>query len=336
MSNELLAAFGITDEDLKEAKEEKKNSSARTEKKKAKKKKRKEYALPLRFCGGCRQKIIQGEGTITQEELRKTVKESFSEITGMITDFEVIENVKEEEGVHYATYLKPVMSFTAANENSTFSFPLTIMAGECGTMGFDQELSLREIMERWIESSPEFDGCSLHYNEKADALIPFFEASEPAGVEYDLPITVGIGSMSTEATSALFGRDKATYEELREKLAQQYPEYMDCGFVYNQKLNLLVPVMQCKSRPGETVNKVLLPVVVRAGGFNMTVQPEDINGQRIATLEEIRKVVEKIYPEYSKERTEMLYDEEKKFVIPILKSSRKGLIVHNTRTAWYS
>lgn len=52
MSNELLAAFGITDEDLKEAKEEKKNSSARTEKKKAKKKKRKEYALPLRFCGG--------------------------------------------------------------------------------------------------------------------------------------------------------------------------------------------------------------------------------------------------------------------------------------------
>ena len=39
MSNELLAAFGITDEDLKEAKEEKKNSSARTEKKKAKKKK---------------------------------------------------------------------------------------------------------------------------------------------------------------------------------------------------------------------------------------------------------------------------------------------------------
>lgn len=45
-------------------------------------------------------------------------------------------------------------------------------------------------------------------------------------------------------------------------------------------------------------------------------------------------MVEKIYPEYSKERTEMLYDEEKKFVIPILKSSRKGLIVHNTRTAW--
>ena len=59
MSNELLAAFGITDEDLKEAKEEKKNSSARTEKKKAKKKKIKEYALPLRFCVGCRQKIIR-------------------------------------------------------------------------------------------------------------------------------------------------------------------------------------------------------------------------------------------------------------------------------------
>ena len=97
MSNELLAAFGITDEDLKESKEEKKNSSARTEKKKAKKKKIKEYALPLRFCGGCRQKIIRGEGTITQEELRKAVEESFSEITGMITDFEVIEKKRKKE-----------------------------------------------------------------------------------------------------------------------------------------------------------------------------------------------------------------------------------------------
>ena len=29
-------------------------------------------------------------------------------------------------------------------------------------MGFDQELSLREIMERWIESSPEFDGMQFY------------------------------------------------------------------------------------------------------------------------------------------------------------------------------
>ena len=66
----------------------------------------------------------------------------------------------------------------------------------------------------------------------------------------------------------------------------------------------------------------------------MTVQSEDINGQRMATLEEIRKVVEEIYPEYSKERTEMLYDEKKKFVIPVLKSSRKGVVIQNTRAAW--
>ena len=64
MSNELLAAFGITDEDLKKASDEK-SSSSRSGKKKTTKKKVKEYALPLRVCGGCRQKVFHGEGVIT-------------------------------------------------------------------------------------------------------------------------------------------------------------------------------------------------------------------------------------------------------------------------------
>ena len=333
MSNELLAAFGITDEDLKKASDEK-SSSSRSGKKKTTKKKVKEYALPLRVCGGCRQKVFHGEGVITDEKLRNAVEETFNELTGMITEFEIIDNVKEEEGAHYATYLKPVISFTAVKDDTVFSFPLTINAGSAGAMEFDQESSMSEMSKRWVESTPVFENCSFHYNEKASALIPFFSASEPEGVEYDLPVTVGLGSTEFEATQDLCGKEKASYEELREKLSKNYPEYRDCGFAYNQKMNQLVPVMQYTTRPAEKVNTVLLPAVVRAGGFMMTVQSEDINGQRMATLEEIRKVVEKIYPEYSKERTEMLYDEKKKFVIPVLKSSRKGVVIQNTRAAW--
>lgn len=41
-------------------------------------------------------------------------------------------------------------------------------------------------------------------------------------------------------------------------------------------------------------------------------------------LEDVRAMLEETFPELSKERTEMLYDEEKGLVIPVLKGHRKG------------
>ena len=43
--------------------------------------------------------------------------------------------------------------------------------------------------------------------------------------------------------------------------------------------------------------------------------------------------MEGIYPEYSKERTEMIYDK-RHFVIPILKSSRKGVVIVSQDPDW--
>lgn len=44
-------------------------------------------------------------------------------------------------------------------------------------------------------------------------------------------------------------------------------------------------------------------------------------------------MLEEIYPEYSKERTEMIYDE-KHFIIPVLKSSRKGVEIQAINPGW--
>ncbi len=56
----------------------------------------------------------------------------------------------------------------------------------------------------------------------------------------------------------------------------------------------------------------------------------DFEGKTEVTLEEVRVALEEVYPEFSKERTEMIYDE-RGFIIPVLKGSKKGLTVTSTR-----
>lgn len=335
MNNDLLAAFGITEEDLKkETTEKKKQSSTQGKKKKNDKKKVTEYTLPVRFCGGYWQTEIPGEGFITKDLLLKRIEEEFRELTGMISDFEEITEIQETERKSIKTYLKPVITYTSVKEETKLSFPLSIMCGSIGSLPIEEEQLLGEISARWSEIYPVFNGCEFHYNEKENVLIPFFIASEPAGVEYDLPVTVGLVIGEIEVMAEQDDEKQVSYEKIRDRLTNNYPEYCNCGFVYNKEKNHLIPVMQNNVKKSSSTDSVLLPIDVRAGGFHMIVQQEDINGQRLATLEEIRKVIENTYPEYSKERTEMIYDETKKIVIPILKSSRKGLIVHNLRPAW--
>lgn len=333
MNNELFAAFGITEEDIKKETTAKKKDTSGTGKTK-KNEKKTEYELPLEFCGGFWHNRFSGEGKIGKKKLLELIAEDIRELSGMITDFEIIAAAKKEDKEQDVTYVKPVMHFIEEKDDTALTFPLSVMTGCAEHMAFDEELSLQEILEKWVEANPDFAGCKFHYNKEVNALIPFFTASEPTGVSYDLPVTAGLGSEVMEITEELVGEASVSYEKLRELLSCRHPEYRDCGFVYNQELNQVIPVVKYKGSSGQKVDRVLLPANVRAGGFQLTVQPEDINGQRTATLEEIRKAIEIIYPEYAKERTEMVYDEEKQIVIPILKSSRKGLTVHSEKPGW--
>lgn len=333
MNNELLAAFGITEEDLdKESK--KKTASKSGRKNTSGKKKVVEYKRPVHFCGEFRYETFSGEGTITKEEIKKVVEERYRELTDMISEFEIVKGIETEGQEDSPTYIKPVLNYIAVDNDKNLKFPISVLAGCTEGMVFEKECTLQEISKAWLEKNPDFEDCVFHYNEKANTLIPFFEETEPTGVEYDLPISVGLGTVKIEVTEETAQAETVSYEKVREIFSSNYPEYRNCGFVYNQSRNQLIPVMKNEKKAETKECKVLLPADVRAGGFRMTIQPEDISNQRLATLEEIRNVIERIYPEYSKERTEMIYDDAKKIVIPILKSSRKGLLIHNIQSEW--
>ena len=329
--NDLLAAFGITEEDLKE---EKKPSGKNKKKEKGKelpaKKEKNRYELPIKFCAGHLQQIFSddNEKTWSEDKLKSQIRKTFRELAGVFFQLKVMNVEEKEEGV--TTYIKPEIMYKEISNEDKLEFPLEVVAGET-SLWLDAKITLDEIKTLWTQEHPEYKGCKFQYDEKQKLLIPFVEGSAPGGRLYSCPITVGYLDTKEVYTDDDFDEESISEDDIRDKYCEKYPEYEACDFVYQEELNLLFPIMRKEKDPDKKL--IAIPVELRAGGINLLVQSEDLNGKTEASLEEIRSVLEKIYPEYSKERTEMLYDK-KHFVVPILKSSKKGVLVLSSDTQW--
>lgn len=162
-------------------------------------------------------------------------------------------------------------------------------------------------------------------------LIPFVRGeSEVKGKKYRLPLTVGYLNLTEHYDKEDFGEaeDGVTLKQIRELYARNHPEYDNAIFAFTGEGKYLFPVMNFQKEG--TTDSYSLPIVVRGPGFRLELDPVDFKGQESATLEEIRGAIENVYPEFSKERTEMVYDE-RGFVVPILRGSKKGVRITSDR-----
>ena len=192
--------------------------------------------------------------------------------------------------------------------------------------------SLAEIRERWTALHPEYENCKFHYDDKQNLLIPFVRGeAEIKGKKYSLPVKVGYLDDMVTYTAQDFGDDtlqSVTQEQIRKLYAVNHPEFDNAIFSYVEKINSLFPVINFKKT--DEAAKYSLPLILRGSGFVLDLETVDFEGKTEVTLEEVRVALEEVYPEFSKERTEMIYDE-RGFIIPVLKGSKKGLTVTSTR-----
>lgn len=192
--------------------------------------------------------------------------------------------------------------------------------------------SLKEISAVWVKEYPEYRGCRFYYDEKNHFLVPYLTGEgEVKGKKYSLPTQVGFLDQKETYTVKDFGEtgsENVDWKELRALYAKKHPEYENASVVYHEELDLLFPVLEFKKEVGN--ERIALPIKVRGSGFVLELTEEDFKGSASATLDEIRAVIEEVYPEFSKERTEMIYDE-RGFVIPVLKGSRKGMVISYVR-----
>lgn len=230
-------------------------------------------------------------------------------------------------------WIKLDINYKPAAEEENIFIPVTVKAGET-FMEFTEEAadSLAEIRERWTALHPEYENCKFHYDDKQNLLIPFVRgAAEIKGKKYSLPVKIGYLDDMVTYTAQDFGDDtlqSVTQEQIRKLYAVNHPEFDNAVFSYVEKINCLFPVVNFK-KTDETA-KYSLPLKLRGSGFVLDLETADFEGKTEVTLEEVRAALEEVYPEFSKERTEMIYDE-RGFIIPVLKGSKKGLTVTSTR-----
>lgn len=228
-------------------------------------------------------------------------------------------------------WVKLEIHYQELAKDQNVTFPVTVVVGSMKMEFGDDTGSIEEVREKWTAEHPEYENCLFHYDAKQNLLIPFMRGeSDIKGKKYHLPLTVGYLDLTmrlgTEDVEP--GETEVTQQKVREIFAKQYPEFENALFYYNEKIKHLFPVVNFKKE--NSTDRYCLPMLVRGVGFTMNLEPSDFNGRTEATLEEMRTVIEKIYPEFSKERTEMSYDE-RGFVVPILKGSRKGVSIISER-----
>lgn len=338
---DIFAAFNLDGDEeesqgvAKKNKPKKEKTDKKKNEKKGSKKSTKTYELPIKLCGGHLQYVFIDEdesvSTWSEDALKEAIKKQYRELAGF--HFNISTLTVEEKESDIATYIKLDVLYREFSDSDKLEFPLDIVAGET-SMWLDTPVSLDEARELWVKEYPEFQGCKFQYDEKQKILMPYMEGNAPRGKSYSLPVSVGYLQIKEEYQAEDFETEEVTEDAIREKYSKKYPEFCNCEFAYHEEQNLLFPIMKTTNTKGKKSDKISLPVPIRAGGFSMTVQPEDVGGAKEATLEEIRKVLESVYPEYAKERTVMLYDE-KHFIVPILKSSEKGLEIHSTMPSWH-
>jgi len=324
---DLLAAFGIDKEDFTEEKKVPK----KPKKESKKKSKCANYKLPILFCGGHLRQIFTDEQETewSEEKLKSNLQEVFRELKGIYFKLSILE-VEQKEDIN--TYVKPEITRMEFTNEDKLEFPLEVIAGDA-VLQVESKVALEEIRNMWVEQHSEYAGCKFQYDEKQKLLLPFMESNAPKGKQYSTPITVGYLGIKEKYKETDFNTAEIMEKDIQSKLVEKYPEFTGCGFAYHEDLELLFPIMQNSTSTEKKIELVALPVEIRAGGFKLLVQSDDVSGKKQASLEELRKVLEEVYPEYSEERTEMLYDT-KHFVVPVLKSSKKGVTILSEDSEW--
>ncbi len=289
--------------------------------------------MPLDFAAA--QEETPQEDPEEQDEMPEESLEAGEDAESLEEDAEETEcgqNTDAAPETGKGCWIKLDICYVPVLEEQEIPLPVTVKAGDAAMEFTEDADSLAEIREAWTVMHPEYLGCLFHYDDKQDILIPFMRGeSEIKGKKYPLPVKAGYLDDMAHYGAQDFGDgslESVTQEQVRKLYAVKHPEFDNAIFSYNEEMNCLFPVMNFKKT--DTKEKYSLPIKVRGSGFVLDLDASDFKGRTEVTMDEVRAALEEVYPEFSKERTEMIYDE-RGFVIPVLKGSKKGISVTSTR-----
>lgn len=187
-------------------------------------------------------------------------------------------------------------------------------------------------------------GKEVSFAECGDTLVPLssVERDNVRVEEVRFPITLSslifdenieISKEEYEEFVGELADSKLTLENLKKLVCAMYPDFPDLMLTMfpqdkenpEEGSRLMVchkRAILASSKPKEKMyptDATISLIVTR-----IPLSPEMFEGKKEITQKEVIRFLEKDYPEYSSERTELQYDEKKKLIIPLLKSGKRG------------
>ena len=296
-------------ENLKKTKVAKQASSKSKKSTAEKKKTEDQFTLPLVVHGGIYSYTIDGDGEISKGNIKKCMCEQFPELEGAV-------DIKNEEDQCIL-----VTKFTAIKVKEHGDEK--IKAIKYGNL-FEitaTDSTLKDAWKQFLLEHQEFYGCQCHLT-KSNIAVPFFDKTAECKQMYQTPVRIGFCN-NDQMEELSFDQEFVSERVLMDEYAKTHPEFKNGSFLNFDRYNFLMPVAKKYDVTDKT--KLKLPITVKTGAYDVAFDAEDFE-EEFVTKEQVRQALEKIYPEYSKERTEMLFDD-RYFLVAVLKSSKKGYTI---------
>lgn len=323
-------------------KETKKKADKKADKKPAPvKKEEAKYTAPIKLVFDSIDSLEISEGTFTKKELFGKVHEA----TG-VKLFKENETKFEVNKLQEGTYLvRP--SYSCKYVKGCFGKNLLLEQMQTLTEIIEVEDESAEITAEAVKTFvTEKYGIDVTLYAVGDTYIPVPDVKEKELEEIKFPLNISaltlFGEMlevseeeylefkkEFECSETAEENEMVSKEVIKKILETYLPDYPDMVFGYDQEKSTLqvghkavsgaTAAASAKKEDTYPTDATVSLVFTR-----MELTPEFFGGKKEVTKNELLKHIAKTYPEYSAERTDILFDKKKNLIIPTLRSGKRG------------
>lgn len=338
----MLGGLGIFDEEFAEALEEeskKKEKSSKTVKSKAKAPAPVIYTTPLKVVFDSIPSIeIKGDKTLTSKEFMAEVAQA----TGQSIFSEKEDNflIKKVEDSVYL--VRPNLGTRVSKGDNGERVLLKNIISLADFLENEEEKEEEEEVtgaEKVVNEINKRYGLQTQLYLVGDIYIPVPVVEKKGSLEnLHFPVTITALTLFGESIElqeedfrALSNQAyELTCDETHLKTAVQtlLPDYTDVVLTYNEEENILI-VTHETIVAGPVASKEKEEMYPTDATISLVFKKIELSkdlfkGKEQVTRKEVIKFLEKTYPEFSLERTELRYDKKNKLIMPILKSGKRG------------
>lgn len=350
---DLWSMLGVTPEEPKKAETKEKKPAAEKKSSKSNTAKKDTYKLPVTIYTGYREPLqltmetFNGKETVDKQQVLSELEKTYPEFAASIVELE--QDSKERSNLYIGFKESSILRKGKVKLSDKSKVVLGNLKVDLTSIMSDTEceVEIEDISKLIAETYPVLGKVGVITNK--DIIVPIVNLPKLKD-KLKFPVTVLVmerdkfvitkeeyeaylkGQKSDDEDSEDDSEDEedtsVIQDALEDLIVKRYPDFSNdhLELQFNKDKKAVIAVMKLHGGTS-AVKKVMIPTVGTVISLVFTKIPLDpsmFGGDEEVEESEIVEFLSKDYPEYAPSRTTVVYDEESKLILPLLKGSSKG------------